>query len=190
MSNDLWRPVALVNPSPESDGGPIVSRLRTRRTIGVFTSAQVIMGLVDPKGQRLSDFVNDRTSSYLVLYEAEVQDLLMGEEARPPVPELTVRKEVTELIVPQDTASGLRPQVATRQLAIELTTSFFRVRGDLHRRDTDPSNLAQLMSGFNRNFLPLTGATVEHLWRRDVQVSAAIVLVNAQHLAAWAPVTA
>jgi len=187
VSNDLWRPVASID--AESDGGPIVSRMRTRRTIGVFTAAQVIMGLVDSKGQRLSDFVNDRTSSYIEVYDAEVQDLLTGEDARPPVSELTVRKEVTELVVPQDTASGLRPLVATRQLDVEVTTSFFRVRGHLHRRDTDPSNLAQLMSGFNRNFLPLTGATIEHLWRRDVRVSAGIVLVNAQHLTAWATIS-
>lgn len=157
-------------------------------TLAVFTAAQVIIGGVDPKGQRVSDLVNNNTSSYLPLLDAEVQDLMTGGEPGPPVPELTIRKDLMQLVVSQDSPDGLRPQVSTRRFAIEVTTGFFHVRGDLYRRNSDPSNLVKLMSGFNRQFLPLADATIEHLWHDDVRTSAPIVLVNAQHLVHWAAV--
>jgi hypothetical protein len=166
----------------------IVSRLpppSTNVSLAVFTAAQLIIGGIDPKGQRVSDVVNNNTSSYLTLFEAEVQDLLTGGDPRPPVPELTIRKDTLELVVPQDNPSAGRPLVTTRQVALEVTTAFFRVRGGLHRRDSDPTNLVQLMSGYNRQFLPLADATIEHLWKADVSTTAPIVLVNAQHLHSW-----
>jgi hypothetical protein len=175
-------------PAAEEGAQPLATPSRTGAPLAVFTASQVIIGSVDPKGQRVSDLVNNNTNSYLALLNAEVQDLMTGDEPRPPVPELTMRKDLMQVVVPQDAASRLRPRVSTRRLAIEVTTGFFRVRGDLYRRDSDPSNLVTLMSGFNRQFLPLADATIEHLWHEDVRTSAPIVLVNAQHLVHWAAV--
>jgi hypothetical protein len=155
-------------------------------SVAVFTAAQLIYGVLDPKGQRISDIVNNNTTSFLTLFQAEAQDLLLGTEPGVPLGEMTLRKDLLELVVPQDAQPAFRPQVATRQMALEVSTNHFRIRGGLHRRDSDPSNLVQLMSGYSRHFLPLSDATIEHLWRADVRTTAPIVLVNAQFLSTWA----
>jgi len=155
-------------------------------SVAFFTGSQVIVGVFDPKGLRISDVVNSHTSSYLSLFGAETQDLVLGGDPKPPVAELTLRKDALELVVPQDRQSASRPHVATRQMVLVVTTAHFRVRGGLHRRDNDPSNMVQLMSGYNRQFLPLSDATIEHLWHPEIHTTAPIVLVNAQYLNTWA----
>src|SRR5438105_336933 len=99
-----------------------------------------------------------------------------------PVPELTIRKDVIQLVVPQDSPNVFRPQVSTRRQGLEATTAFFRVRGDLHRRDSYPTNMVQLMSGFTRQFFPLADALIECLLGKGIRANAPVVLVNSQHL--------
>jgi hypothetical protein len=178
----------VIGESPRATltAAPNGSRPAHTVSVALFTPSQLIIGAIDPKGQRISDIVNNNTTSYLTLFDAEVQDLLTGGDPKPAVPELTMRKDALDLVVPQDTQPLGRPQVATHRVGLEVTTSFFRVRGGLHRRGSDPTNLVQLMGGYNRQFLPLAEATIEHLMREDVRTTAQIVLVNAQHLHSWA----
>ena len=82
-------------------------------SVAFFTGSQVIVGVFDPKGLRISDVVNSHTSSYLSLFGAETQDLVLGGDPKPPVAELTLRKDALELVVPQDRQSASRPHVAT-----------------------------------------------------------------------------
>jgi len=177
----------VIGDSPRATLGAALNGSRPANTVSLalFTPGQLIIGAMDPKGQRVSDIVNNNTTSYLTLFDAEVQDLVLGGDPKPPVSELTIRKDALELVVPQDSQPLGRPQVATRRVGLEVTTSFFRVRGGLHRRESDPTNLVQLMGGYNRQFLPLAEATIEHLMREDVRTTAPIVLVNAQHLHSW-----
>lgn len=162
-----------------------ISRRRGGVSVAFYTPTQLVVGLTDSGGQRLSDIVNNNHTSFVSLYDVATSDLLSDGEPRN-LDELVVRKDVLHLVVPRDNPNVLRPQVATRRMGLEITTPFFRVRGALHRRESDPTNLVQIMSGYARQFLPLADVTIEYLLHGAIRTSAHVALFNTQHLQYWA----
>ena len=164
--------------------GP-VGRSGTGVSLAFFTPTQFVFGLTDSKGQRLSEVVNSNHSSYIAVHDVTARDLLSGDAPRS-LSEVMIRKDVLHLVVPQDNDDMLRPRVSTRRMALELTTGFFRIRGGLYRRDSDPTNLVQLMSGYTRQFIPFADVTIEYLLNSAVRTTGRVALLNTQHLQYWA----
>ena len=160
-------------------------RASAQPQLAAHLGTQLVMGHMDVGGRRISDVLNDNTVSHVVMGEACTRDL--GAAADRPVEGgiLSVRKDALDFVVPWDNLDIYRPRVGTQPVATEVTTRFFRVRGGVSRRATDPTNLPQLLAGFSRRFIPVVDATIESLLDPEYQLSAPIVLINTGQIQSW-----
>ncbi len=149
----------------------------------LYTDAYRVAGQVDPGGRRLSDWLNERQADQVVLRDGAYQ--LLSEE-RDPVPFglMGVPKIGVDLVVPLD-PPNLGAQVATERVALTLAYSLYTISGMLHRRSSDPRNLASLLAGFSRRFVPISVAEVRCLVNPHFDADVSVVLANIERLKFW-----
>ena len=151
----------------------------------LYAAMQMIAGKADARGRRFSDLLNEPMTAYVSVSDAILYDLLSNGEPSARMGLVTLRKDAVQLAMPSDPLDIFRPRIPTEQLAIEVATSFFRVRGSLNRRATDPTNLEQLLSGHSRKFVALSNATIRCLANPQFDFEASTVLLNTEHVHCW-----
>src|SRR4029450_706782 len=114
--------------------------------VALYTPSCLITGKLDPAGRRLSDHLNDRSTSFVSVDEVTYYDLLSDGSEPSKAVSLMVRKDVVQLVVPEDSPDPLRPRVRTNALPMVLGFPGFHIRGHLHRQQSDPTRLIELFS--------------------------------------------
>jgi hypothetical protein len=154
-------------------------------TLIVYTSSTRLVGQVDPSRRRLSDYLNDTSTSYLELAEATTINLLDGSEATTVAASVTLRKASIWIACPVERALPTSARVATQQWPVMFALGPFAVSGTLHRRRTDATQLAQLLGEGSRKFIPVSGAQVRYLPNNRFDGAAGTVLVNTSCVDYW-----
>jgi|SRR4051812_10776770 len=150
----------------------------------LYTEGHRITGVISTGRQRLSDLLNNPNTGLLELQDATYQELLTAREPES-VNRITVRKDEVMMAVPLD-GPNLGARVQTQLFHVDLACPFFSVVGDVHRRPSDPSNLASLIGGFNRVFLPLSGARLRYLPNGSFDTEVSVVLIDSKKIQFWA----
>ena len=154
--------------------------------IAVYTSAHLIRGEVAAGRTRLSDLVNDTSTSYLEIHGATWHGLQSEGEADGSAARLTVRKEEIHLAIPMDVSSVTAARTSTQQVPLDLCIGMYVIRGALHRRPGDPTNLISLLTGFSREFVPVSEAEIQYAPNPRIDTAAPVVLINTRRLHFWA----
>ena len=185
MMPSEFEPWQGASAAAEARGGRCDAQEPLSADLHLYTAVQMLVGRTESRGRRLSDLLNDRDSRFLALGEASLYDLLEEGDASATIERLTVTKAAVQLAVPTDPLDIFRPRVPTQLMPIEVATSFFRVRGSLHRSGSDPSNLEQFLSGHSRRFVAISDATIRCLPNPRFDAAAATVLINTDHVHYW-----
>jgi hypothetical protein len=149
-------------------------------SVVLYTDTHRLTGTVNAGGYRLSDWFNAPHSEYLELIEPRGCSLLTPEDSPSTSPLLVLRKAHLRVAVLGDARHPYSPaRVLTRQHPIALTLGLFEVRGHWHQRAGTSPNLVSLLSGYGRQFVPLTDAQVRYYPDPRFTTAAPIVLVNA-----------
>jgi hypothetical protein len=97
---------------------------------------------------------------------------------------LTVRKEQVVLVVPLDTPGG-GGRIQTQQMGVHLGCSLFSIAGNLHRRPSDPTNMAAFIGESPRTFIPVSEARLSYQPNGDFDVEVPAVLVRTSKIQFW-----
>lgn len=155
--------------------------------VALYTPSHLVTGRIDPASRRLSDYLNDRVTSFVSVDNATYYDLLSQDAPPSTAVSLTLRKEAVQLVVPEDAPDPLRPRVRTDALSIVLGFAQFQVRGRFHRQPGDSSLLVELFSNSaTRTFFPVSDAKVRYLLNSQFDAQVPLALVNTRELQFWA----
>ena len=154
--------------------------------VALYTPTCLVTGKLDPGGRRLSDHLNDRSTGYVSVDEVTYYDLLSEDSAPNKSVSMTLRKDVIQLVVPQDEQDPLRPRLKTNELPLVLGLSGYHVRGHLHRQQNDPSRLIELFANpATRAYFPVSDAAVRCLYNGRFDASFSLALVNTRLVEFW-----
>jgi len=154
--------------------------------VALYTPTCLVTGKLDPGGRRLSDHLNDRSTSFVSVDDVTYYDLLSDASKPSTTVSLTLRKDAVQLVVPEDAPDPLRPRVRTNALPMVLGFSGFHVRGHLHRQQSDPTRLVELFSNpATRSFFPVSDVEVRYLLNGRFDAKVSLALVNTKKLEFW-----
>ena len=154
--------------------------------VALYTPSCLVQGRLDPGIRRLSDLLNDRSTSLVSVDDVSYYDLLSDAAEPSRAVSLTVRKESLQLVVPEDSPDPLRPRVRTNALPMLLGFSGFHVRGHLHRQQNDPSRLGELFANpLTRPFFAVSDAEIRSLFNGRFDAQVPLALVNTRQLEFW-----
>ncbi|MEA2642331.1 MAG: hypothetical protein QOF51_3725 [Chloroflexota bacterium] len=154
--------------------------------LAVYTEAHLILCEIVVGQTRLSDFINEPSASFIELVNATWQDLLSEDGSPSYSAKMTIRKDEIQLAYPMDQRPVNMVRVNTQQFPVELSVSLFEVAGVIHRRPNDPTNLMQLVTGYGRQFVPVTDAAFRYIPNAKFDGQVPTVLVNSKHVRFWA----
>ncbi|HZT07960.1 MAG TPA: hypothetical protein VFC51_13090 [Chloroflexota bacterium] len=144
-----------------------------------------VTGAVVTGRERVSDYLNNPNSSTVEVHDATFEELLTDRQPETAA-RLTVLKSEISLVVPTDMGDvGVGTRVPTQPVRVELACPLYSIVGSLHHRSSDPTDLAMLLKGFNRTFVPLTEASMRYLPNARYDAEERVVLVNTEHLQFW-----
>lgn len=128
--------------------------------IEVFTAHHVIRGLINTSGERLTDILNNRTQSSLILKQVEVARLFsLGQEAPFSLDNASVAKVDILFAKPaeQDRTEKSIFRKTTRQLfLLNLLVDNFEISGRIHLSERMQINRVLIVR--TEDFIPLTDA--------------------------------
>jgi hypothetical protein len=152
----------------------------------IYTEGHRVTGAVAPSRERVSDLLNNPNTDLLELHNASFEELLT-ERAPDSLDRLTVLKSRITLAVPADVGdASIVARVPTHPIRVELACPLYSVIGTVQHRPADPSDLAIILRGFNRAFVPLTEARVRYLPNGRFDMQEPVVLVNTAQVQFWA----
>jgi hypothetical protein len=148
--------------------------------VEIFTVNHVIRGELETFGERLTDILNNRTKSSLMLKKAEIIRLLrIGQEAALKLDSVCVTK--TEILlakpVEHDRTEKSIFRKATRQLfTISLVIQNFELMGQIHMTERTPTN--RLLIVRTEDFIPLTNAQATYVPTPKISFSSELIIFN------------
>lgn len=148
--------------------------------VEVYTTEHVIRGLVETSGERLSDILNNKTESALLIGPAQVSRLLSVGKS-PPVKVSLARVEKAGILfatpVERDLTHKSLYRRATRlgfQLVVLVPN--FELRGTIHL--TERLDIRRVLVVRPEDFIPLTEATATYVLYPQVTVRADTLVFN------------
>jgi len=151
--------------------------------VHVYTGAHLIVGQLNPGRRRLSDHLNDPNTNFVELDQASWYDLLSDDGPPVAAGHVTIRKEIIQVVVPQEPADPHAPaRVQTQQVTLTLAYPLLTVSGAVFRRPGDPNTLMQLFAQQGRQFVPVGSAVVRFLPNNRFDTTLPLVLVNARQI--------
>ena len=155
--------------------------------VALYTPTCLVTAKLDPGGRRLSDHLNDRSTSYVVVDDVTYYDLLSDGSEPTTAVSMTLRKDLVQLVVPEDAPDPLRPRIRTNALPMVLGLSGFNVRGHLHRQPSDPTRLVELFANpATRPFVAVSDAEIRYLFNGRFDATVSLALVNTKNIQFWA----
>jgi hypothetical protein len=154
--------------------------------VHVYTGAHLLVGQLNPERRRLSDHLNDPNTNFVELDQAVWYDLLSDDGPPVAAGHVTIRKEIIQVVVPQEPADPHAPsRVQTQQITLTLAYPLLTVSGAVFRRPGDPNTLMQLFAQQGRQFVPVGSAVVRFLPNNRFDTTLPLVLVNARQINYW-----
>jgi hypothetical protein len=154
--------------------------------LALFTEGHVVIGQVNTGSRRISDFLNMGDREYIEIADAQWHDLFSEKAQLTPAGMITMGKAAVQLVIPRDTMPFGAPRVQTQQLRLDMVLTLFSVKGTLHRRVDEPSNLLQLLTGYSRQFLAVSDAHIHYLPNSKYDSQVPLVLINTRQVRFWA----
>jgi hypothetical protein len=154
--------------------------------LALFTEGHVVIGQVNPGTRRISDFLNMTDREYIEISDAHWHDLFSERAQLIPAGLITMAKSAVQLVIPRDTMPFGAPRVPTQQIRLDMVLPLFSVKGTLHRRVDEPSNLMQLLTGYSRQFLAVSDAHIHYLPNSKFDTQVPLVLMNTRQIRFWA----
>ncbi|MFQ5854283.1 MAG: hypothetical protein ACE5LU_01370 [Anaerolineae bacterium] len=161
--------------------------LRRATEVELITHEHRFTAKVYTHGQRLLDMLNDRTTDYLKITDAEVHRYSDPEKSIAVFPTAIIRKEDLHLaIIPGEDHEAptqrLFGYVQKSPYHVFLTVPGYEVRGVMYltiQREPDPIHV---LESHARKFFAVTGATASQAWTGEDVLSCPVVMVNKDSL--------
>jgi hypothetical protein len=154
--------------------------------IRAYLDAHLVVGELDVKERRVSDFISDPNISILMLENSTWQDLLAPADNTPaPAETARIRKDMARIIVPGDTHNVLAPRLTTHQLPVHIGLGLFTVDGMFNRREGDTAPVDQAFRGGARLFVPVTDALIRYAPNGGFDTKVSVALINTSLIQYW-----
>jgi hypothetical protein len=155
--------------------------------VDLYTVDHVIRGLLDTSGERLTDVLNAKTESALILRDAEViRHLSLGKVPPLRLPLVRVEKERILFGIPvaerDITHKSLYRRASRLVFEIVVLLPNFEVRGSIHL--TERLDVRRVLVVRPEDYIPLTNATATFVLHPQVVVHAGTIVFNKRHVAA------
>lgn len=155
--------------------------------VELYTVDHVIRGLIDTSGERLTDILNAKTESALVLREAEVaRHLNLGKTPPLRVPIVRVEKEHILFGIPvaerDITHKSLYRRTSRLVFEIVVLVPNFELRGCIHL--TERLDVRRVLVVRPEEYIPLTDATATFVLYPQLVVRAGTIIFNKRRVTA------
>jgi len=148
--------------------------------VELYTTEHVIRGLLETAGDRLSDILNNKTESAVIVSQAQVSRLLNVGKT-PPLKLPLVRVEKAGLLFgvpvePDLTHKSLYRRAARMGFNLVVLVPNFEVRGTIHL--TEKLDIRRVLVVRPDDFVPLTDATATYVLYPQMTVRASTLVFN------------
>ncbi|MGC8874920.1 MAG: hypothetical protein ACP5SI_10815 [Chloroflexia bacterium] len=155
--------------------------------VELYTVDHIIRGLIDTAGDRLTDVLNVKTESALVLREAEVvRHLSLGKVPPLRLPVVRVEKEQILFAIPvaerDITHKSLYRRTSRLVFEIVVLLPNFELRGSIHL--TERLDVRRVLVVRPEEYIPLTDAAATFVLYPQLVVRAGTIIFNKRHVAA------
>ncbi len=152
--------------------------------VELFTTDHVIRGYVETGGERLSDMLNNRKESSVLITEAYMMRLLnVGKTAPARIFEASVEKQFILFARPvaQDLTHKSLFRRTTRQIyRIAVNLPAFEIQGSIHT--TGSLDIQRILIERPEDFIPLTAATARYMLNPRLVIQSSILVFNKAHV--------
>ena len=148
--------------------------------IEIFTVDHIVRGLVNTDGERLTDVLNKRTISSVVLKDVEIVRLArVGKEAPLRLDNACIEKNAILFAKPveQDLTQKSMFRKTTRQLfQITVLINNFELRGRIHLAER--LNISKILLLRPEDFIPITDARASYVWNPAISFPSDMIVFN------------
>jgi hypothetical protein len=148
----------------------------------LFTSDHMAQGTVDvPRGQRVTDVLNNPHESIVLLTDAQLNRLLLPQSQPMRVDTLRVAKQSILCVMPLDepgpeTIQERSKFVSKRRYDVIVTLPGFEIHGALHL--PQGTKLRSIFDLISYAFVPITSSRIHYLFDPRRRFDANVVIVN------------
>lgn len=160
--------------------------------IEIFTVDHAIRGFIETGGERLSDVMNNRKQSSVLLSDAYMIRLFnAGSTAKAKIAEANIDK--SQILFARPVQADLTHKSlyrrATRQLyQVALNLPSFEIRGVIHL--TGKFDVARVLIERPEDFIPITNCRATYVFNPRLEIAANIFVVNKQRITVIAEIKA